>query len=375
MAQRVRRADETMNQDNLRDIMAYMKYKENILQNDKLTLKARLSELKHLLRWAGEIQFNDVAGLEPSFPVFLSSDRVDHRAQPFTPVYLYGVCKEARRFFTWAVVEWPDRYMNIKSSWIQSLRPRKADGLQSVLARRQYWEYEDILKIAALKLDRLSDRRDQAAACFLYLSGMRITAFLTLPIACVHLDRRQVEQLPSQGVKTKFHKAAVTSLLPIPKLLEVVQAWDQLIRADLPDHLPWYAGFRVGGGLRFGDVAGSPEARRMTISKGIRRLAGLADVPYLSPHKLRHGHAMYGIKRAKTMEQLKALSQNLMHSSIQITDGIYGTLVQEDIRKGIASLAVGESRVEAVLVEWTDLFKALAILQSRPDLVQELIIG
>jgi hypothetical protein len=37
------------------------------------------------------------------------------------------------------------------------------------------------------------------------------------------------------------------------------------------------------------------------------------------------------MRRVKDMKQLKSLSQNLMHSSVAITDGIYGKLVSDDI--------------------------------------------
>jgi integrase len=61
-------------------------------------------------------------------------------------------------------------------------------------------------------------------------------------------------------------------------------------------------------------------------------------VEYYSAHKLRHGHAVYALKHAKTMAELKAISQNLMHSSIGITDGIYGRLVDDDVNRVITHL-------------------------------------
>lgn len=54
---------------------------------------------------------------------------------------------------------------------------------------------------------------------------MRATAFGTLPIKCVDIAARKVSQLPTMGVKTKNRKAAITTLLDIPDLLEVVTDW------------------------------------------------------------------------------------------------------------------------------------------------------
>ncbi len=60
--------------------------------------------------------------------------------------------------------------------------------------------------------------------------------------------------------------------------------------------------------------------------------------PYHSPHKLRHGHTVHALKQAKDIADLKAISQNLMHSSITITDGVYGVLGKEDVATRIAGL-------------------------------------
>jgi site-specific recombinase XerC len=66
-------------------------------------------------------------------------------------------------------------------------------------------------------------------------------------------------------------------------------------------------------------------------------------VAYHSPHKLRHGHAVYAIKQARTIPELKAISQNLMHSSLTITDGVYGVLSGLDVANTIAGLGKSET--------------------------------
>jgi hypothetical protein len=53
-------------------------------------------------------------------------------------------------------------------------------------------------------------------------------------------------------------------------------------------------------------------------------------LPYKSPHQYRHGYALYGLERCQTMEQYHALSRNMMHNNISITDQVYVHLeVQE----------------------------------------------
>ena len=69
------------------------------------------------------------------------------------------------------------------------------------------------------------------------------------------------------------------------------------------------------------------------------QLCEIAGVKYKSAHKFRHGHTVWAMKRAKDLAQLKAISQNLMHANVGITDGIYGNFESDDVHQTIAGLA------------------------------------
>ncbi len=51
---------------------------------------------------------------------------------------------------------------------------------------------------------------------------------------------------------------------------------------------------------------------------------------------------------AKDVSVLKAVSQNLMHENLSITDGVYGTLSETDVRQQIAPLGNGVANSEDV---------------------------
>ena len=59
---------------------------------------------------------------------------------------------------------------------------------------------------------------------------------------------------------------------------------------------------------------------------------------YHYPHKFRHGYAVYALKNAKDVFALKAVSQNLMHENLSITDGVYGILADRGIQRQIELL-------------------------------------
>lgn len=170
----------------------------------------------------------------------------------------------------------------------------------------------------------------------LFLSGMRADAFASLPISCVDMDRREVRQLPEMGVRTKNRKAAKTYLLDIPDLLDVVARWDRRVRTLEPGDL-WYSPL-TRDGMTLTPAAVAHLGRGDLLQRDLRLLCELAGVPYLSPHKMRHGHVVYALKQAKTMAEMKAVSQNVMHSSMTITDSIYGRLVAGDVADIIGGL-------------------------------------
>ena len=47
---------------------------------------------------------------------------------------------------------------------------------------------------------------------------------------------------------------------------------------------------------------------------------------------------MYALKNAKDISALKAVSQNLIHENLSITDGAYGILLEGDVKKEILAL-------------------------------------
>jgi integrase len=256
------------------------------------------------------------------------------------------------------------------------LRPSKANAIDSKLKKCEYFSIEDVRKILSLDPKTLMDERSQAAIAFLYLSGMRIKAFLTLPISCVDLGNFKIYQMPSRGVATKFHKAAVTSLLRIPDMLDIVKAWDKKIKEVFPPNQTWYAPLHQQkyhyGYFDITDEKASPN-REKGFRMELKSLCDRAGIPYLSPHKLRHGHAIYGIKHARNIKELKAVSQNLMHDSISVTDGIYGNLNEDDISSTLAGFTDDLDPSKNDNSKTQDLVKAMVMLQQNPELLKRLI--
>jgi integrase len=327
-----------INRDNYLMTRRHMEYRRRVLQNDEQTVHRNFQTLKHLLQWADSQPFSKAPSIIPAFPEYIITARNDGKEEQLSPASIDKVLEHARVFFNWARVHEPGM-KTITEAWISTIEPRRSVGLQSRLKKREYWSIEAVRKIAALKPRTLQERRDIAAVVFLFLSGMRIGAFVTLPLACIDLARRRIMQLPEKGVQTKNDKAAITFLLPIPDLLAIVQDWhDYLCKQPGSNAMAFYPPLTSEGytmehraKVSAGLIKGGYTGRAYAFRKGLEVLCDQAGLPFLSAHKLRHGHGVYGVKKAKDIAQLKAISQNLMHANIGITDGIYGKLAEDDL--------------------------------------------
>lgn len=257
--------------------------------------------------------------------------------KPLGAAYLSAIFKTTRAFMYWARREYPVRYKKIDSTWVDSLRPTRLRSEQAFLKTREIYTLEEVRKLVDFPASTTAEKRIRAAAAFLFLSGMRIGAFLTMPIKCVDLDQWLVRQLPEMGVHTKNSKAAITYLLNIPELRLVVSEWDNFIRGSLSEDALWYTYLDPWGYLT--NKTQRAEYSRVDFRRYLIGLCEKAQVAYKSPHKFRHGHAVYALKLAKTIPQVKAISQNLMHSNMGITDGIYGRLVNDDVKDFIQGLS------------------------------------
>lgn len=324
-----------INRQNYLDVKAHVRYLVDVRQVQDNTSRVIMGRLKHLLIYAAETPFTEFGKIKPSFQAYMEK-LTNPDGSLLGASYLSSVFKVSRGFFTWSKHEWPTRYKSLDHNLIEAIRPTRARSENAVLIKREIYTLDDVIKLVNVPAITTKERRIRAGVAFLFLSAMRISAFLSLPIQAFNIQDWSVNQLPELGVKTKNSKAAITYLLNIPELRAVVSEWDQEMRSTLPPSSNWYAVLDPWGNLsdRRRDTVNS----RVEFRKALMDLCEKAGVPYLSAHKFRHGHAVYSLKRATSMAQMKGISQNLMHSNMGITDGIYGRLINNDVKDVVQNL-------------------------------------
>ncbi|MBI2331334.1 MAG: hypothetical protein HYU84_04080, partial [Chloroflexi bacterium] len=269
------------------------------------------------------------SALIPSLPEFLLTSRLDGSSGRLSAVYIKKILSTARFFFTW-LSDNEVGYRHIKQSWIRTF---KAKRLFDMPKDKSVVSFEEILAIASAPVLTLWERRARAGLVRLYLSGERIGAFVSSVVDLIDIPHRVVSQDPALGVRTKNSKAAKTYLLDIPVLLKVVQDWDNEVR---PFGGLWFASFSsVTGEITSSRHAGIH--RHNLARRDFKRWLTSVDLPYHSPHACRYGHIHYGLKRSKNIADFKAVSMNVMHSSIQITDRVYSVLGDSEVMERISS--------------------------------------
>jgi len=312
------------------------KYLEYRLSVDQLCLGSYKKEdvyTRYLLEWAGEKPFIKATSFRPTLPEFLRSFRLDDKRSKLSAGYVKKILATARRFFRW-LTDTQQGYKSIKYSWIETI---KAKRLNEIPKQRDAVTFEEILIIAKTPVESLVEERIRAGAVFLYLSGMRIDAFVSMPLLGVDIRNKTVKQYPNLGVRTKYGKYAKTYLLPIPELLQVALDWDNKVRAILEPEGFWFAPFSPDT-MEIDITAYDIGIHRGTLfRKNLKAWMEKNGLQYRSPHKYRHGHIQWGLAHSKNQADNKAVSMNVGHSSSQTTDQYYSNIPDNEIQARINS--------------------------------------
>ena len=324
-----------INRGNWQLVKAFLLYRQEVDQISKSSLRLEETWLRHVLEWADSKLFEKAPKIRPTLPEYMLTARQDGTGKQLSPIYISKVVRAGYRLFLWLRVH-KSGYGAITPAWLDTIKPPR---MTIEPKEHEAVSLDEIHAIARAPVYSPRDRRIRAAAVFWFLSGIRIGAFVSMPVSAVDLENLAVFQFPKLGVRTKNQKHATTYLLNIPELLDVVKDWDREVRQN-DIEAQWFANLSPETGEILPGTFEAGEHRDSRARKDLSDWLARVGLPYHSPHKFRHGHAVYGIKHAKDVQALKAVSQNLMHANLTVTDGIYAILSKEDVQARITSLGV-----------------------------------
>lgn len=308
-----------------------------ILRKNKVTLDEYLTELRnqisvssiqaaesHLmtfLEFIGETPLSEASSIAKSYKAALSDGdlRKDGKTGPIAREYLRKNLGSVRAFLAWLRDE---KDIPIKESWVKrnfslTLSERNEANQRKPLNSPAMWfTPEEVVTLVHTPTVSLAEERIKASIVFLLMSGMRISAFLSLPIKAVNIQTRTVTQSSQLGVRTKAKKSGTTTILPFheyPELMQWVVDWDTKVRSSLSPDAMWFANITpLTGELDPSENVG--KNRDSGFRKDMKDFLQKAGLAYKSPHKLRHGHIRFLRDHLTSASDLEAIAKNCMQT-------------------------------------------------------------
>jgi integrase len=301
------------------------------------------SYLKHLLKWANDVSFVNADQIHMTFIEYLESQWSAKTGEPLAYETWKKVIGITTQFFNWAKHYHPRFFANLSPDWIYSLQIPSNVYPNSEQEIVSLDEINLIYGYGMANKGNLILFRDCAAAITLFLSGMRASAFVSLPIKAISKGLTEIRQFPELGVRTKNRKRATTYLLQISHLLKFAQEWDQLVRNQLPPHAMWFSVCNN----QWGEItltANMPgKNRNQLLNRRLKKIFQAVGLPYKSAHKFRHGFSRWALARTSNYMERKAVSQNMMHASTHVTDKMYGSFPDHQRAEIMAAISSKES--------------------------------
>jgi len=259
----------------------------------------------------------------------------------------YHMLRHIHNFFTWlsGQVGYKSRISTFDVKYLQLNKAERRIATSASLP--EYPTLEQIKQLCSFEVTNEIDRRDRALIAFTALTGMRDQAIITLPIGCFNPDTMVISQLPSKGVQTKFSKNIYTTLFKIDeKLTNYFLEWIKYLKETKhfgnkdPIFPSTDIGFASPDHHVFMPLGISREFWKNTnpMRKIFKARSEQMGVPYFTPHKFRHFIINEAQKHISSIEQLKALSQNLGHENIATTFHGYGSMNTGRINEIVSSI-------------------------------------
>jgi len=354
-----------INRQNKLLVDEYLAYRLRFDQLDPKSVRLERSLAFHYLTWTGEQPFKNAPKCDVSLTEYVR-DYKGSGGQALSQHYRRKIIGSARTFFTWLTIH-KQGFRSITTAWLSTLKMRV---IKDEFDDDSTVSLDEILRIARAPVASLVQERVRAGTVFLFLSGMRISAFVSLPLKALDLNGLEVRQSPDLGVRTKNKKKAVTYLINLEELFDVIKAWDKKVRALLPPEGFWFAPISSLTGEIDPKALTIGEHRSAAFHKNLVDWLAIHEIEYHSPHDFRRGHANYLFDNSKDMNDLEAVRENLMHESLVTTES-YAR--QRKIQRKARILQMSNVEVSApqvnmqseILNRLTSLAQAVEMLRSQ----------
>lgn len=322
------------NEDNERIKRAYLRY----IRNAKGYSETSVNKVADaLLRLETAVDFKSFATLTiedaETFRDHLTNHVTGKTGKPIAPVSRVNIQVVVRAFIHW-LADQSGFKSKITHSFAEYFGPLKKELRVAHSGRLKPAATPEQAAHAFKQMptSTVFDRRDRALFAFMVLTGARIDAIASLKIGHVDLTEGCVFQDGAE-VRTKFSKTFTTWFLPVGQVYEdCLSDW---IRELTVEHLfgptdPLFPKPKMAisptDGFQFVALSREHYKTNESLRKFIKQTFAAAGLPPFTPHRFRNTLVAMSNRYVTTAEELKAVSMNLGHSSVQMTVDGYGQI-------------------------------------------------
>jgi integrase len=264
---------------------------------------------------------------------------------------IYGTLNTLKAFFMWLAGQPGFKSRFSYGDW-EYFNPSRATASIAKAHRMPRGPTLDQVRRVLAAMPKTTDvqRRDRALFALIALTGVRVTAVVSLKLRNIDIDRRVLVQ-DARTVKTKFSKTFDSWFFPLGDDIEsIIAEWVRFLTEEkqwkLDDPLFPATKIEVGASGHFEASGLAREHWSCTgsIRTVFRQAFKRAGMPYFNPHSLRNTIVAFGSEKDLTWQEMQAWAQNLGHKSLTTTFGSYGQVAPH--QQGDLVRNVGKERTK-----------------------------
>jgi len=320
---------------NIKNEILKKQYEQYLELDERLSAKTVHVRIKDLRKYEEVTNFKD-------FTTFNANQALDFKdmykkAQNSKGKYvryatIFRTLTNLKEFFLWLAKQ--NGYKRkIKVTDIRAFNlTKKEKNIAKTKGFKNVPTLEQIYKtIYAMPTRTEKDKRNQAMVAFTILTGVRVTALMSLQLQHVDEYKHHVKQDPNV-VKTKFGKTILTQFFPVDKdVQQIVLNWikylkeEKMFGREAPLFPSMASEWDKDTQTFLRDNLSTSHMQSTTTVRDIFKEAFQnAGIEYFNPHVFRDTLVQLGERICTTPEDFKAWSQNIGHSSPLTTFTSYG---------------------------------------------------
>lgn len=334
-----------MSDYNIKNEVLKKRYEEYLELDEKLSKTTVYEKVKALRVYEEFTQFKDFSTFNKEQGLAFKEH---YRKEAVSHATLWRKLENIKEFFKWLSTEPKYRSkINVKHLRVFNLSKKEENIAKSGFSK-DVPTLEQVYKVInSMPTGGELELRNRAMVAFTIVTGVRVSAMMSLKLKHVDEYNKLVKQAPNE-VQTKFSKAIHTWFFPVDTdIQQIVVDWIKYLKEEKARGLNTPLFPAVQSTFNHKDMTfeklGLSENHILsttTVRDIFKDAFENAKIAYFNPHSFRDTLVQYGERLCKNPEEFKAWSQNLGHSHVLTTFTSYGEVPayrQCEIIKGLTN--------------------------------------